>query len=207
MDSFIGWVGGKKALRDIIISNFPEKEPKRYIEVFGGAGWVLFRKEQISGQMEVFNDRDSCLVNLYRCIKYHPEELKRELDGIFSSRELFYDFKDQCFMRGMTDIQRAARYFYLIKISFGCKKDTFATRPKRLDRVMDRYDEIKKRLSGVIIENRDFEDIIRLYDNEDALFYIDPPYHSFILIRLTIQQKTIIRTVKGSYLLRKIITG
>ena len=137
MDSFIGWVGGKKALRDVIISNFPEEAPKRYIEVFGGAGWVLFRKEQISGQMEVFNDRDSCLINLYRCIKYHPEELKREMEGILSSRELFYDFKDQCFMRGMTDIQRAARYFYLIKISFGCKKDTFATRPKRLDRVMD----------------------------------------------------------------------
>ena len=178
MDSFIGWVGGKKALRDVIISNFPEEAPKRYIEVFGGAGWVLFRKEQVSGQMEIFNDRDSCLVNLYRCIKYHPEELKRELEGILSSRELFYDFKEQCFMRGMTDIQRAARYFYLIKISFGCKKDTFANRPKRLDRVMDRFDEIKKRLSGVIIENRDFEDIIRLYDNEDALFYIDPPYHT-----------------------------
>lgn len=178
MDSFIGWVGGKKALRDVIISNFPEKVPKRYIEVFGGAGWVLFRKEQVSGQMEIFNDRDSCLVNLYRCIKYHPQELKRELEGILSSRELFYDFKEQCFMRGMTDIQRAARYFYLIKISFGCKKDTFANRPKRLDRVMDRFDEIKKRLSGVIIENRDFEDIIRLYDNEDALFYIDPPYHT-----------------------------
>ena len=128
MDSFIGWVGGKKALRDVIISNFPEKAPKRYIEVFGGAGWVLFRKEKVSGQMEVFNDRDSCLINLYRCIKYHPEELKRELEGILSSRELFYDFKEQCFMRGMTDIQRAARYFYLIKISFGCKKDTFATK-------------------------------------------------------------------------------
>ena len=81
-------------------------------------------------------------------------------------------------MRGMTDIQRAARYFYLIKISFGSKKDTFATRPKRLDRVMDRFDEIQKRLSGVIIENRDFEDIIKLYDNKDALFYIDPPYHT-----------------------------
>lgn len=38
MDSFIGWVGGKKALRDVIISNFPKEAPKRYIEVFGGAG-------------------------------------------------------------------------------------------------------------------------------------------------------------------------
>ena len=101
-------------------------------------------------------------------------------------------------MRGMTDIQRAARYFYLIKISFGCKKDTFATRPKRLDRVMDRFDEIQKRLSGVIIENRDFEDIIKLYDKEDSLFYIDPPYHT---------TENYYKTSKrGSSLLRKIIT-
>ena len=177
MDSFIGWVGGKKALRDVIISNFPETPPKRYIEVFGGAGWVLFRKEQISGQMEVFNDRDSCLINLYRCIKYHPEELKRELEGILSSRELFYDFKEQCFMRGMTDIQRAARYFYLIKMSYGCKKDSFATRSKQMNRTLDRIKEVKDRLAGVIIENRDFEDIIKIYDRDEALFYFDPPYY------------------------------
>ncbi len=56
MDSFIGWVGGKKALRDQIIARFPSDPPKRYIEVCGGAGWVLFRKEKTAGQLEVFND-------------------------------------------------------------------------------------------------------------------------------------------------------
>ena len=85
MDSFIGWVGGKKALRDVIISNFPEIPPARYIEVFGGAGWVMFRKERTKGQLEVFNDIDSNLINLYRCVKFHPDELKRELQGILSS--------------------------------------------------------------------------------------------------------------------------
>ena len=109
MDSFIGWIGGKKALRDTIISHFPEETPKRYIEVFGGAGWVMFRKEKVSGQMEVFNDIDGNLINLYRCIKYHPEAVKKELEYIISSRELFYDFKEQVNMRGMTDIQREAR--------------------------------------------------------------------------------------------------
>lgn len=178
MDSFIGWVGGKKALRDVIISYFPETPPARYIEVFGGAGWIMFRKERTKGQLEVFNDIDSNLINLYRCIKFHPDELRRELQGILSSRELLYDFKEQAGMRGMTDIQRAARYFYLIKISFGCKKETFATRPKRLDRTLDRFDEIQERLTGVLIENRDFEDLIKLYDTEGALFYLDPPYHT-----------------------------
>jgi len=40
MDSFIGWIGGKKLLRDQIIMRFPENIG-RYIEVFGGAAWVM----------------------------------------------------------------------------------------------------------------------------------------------------------------------
>ena len=40
MNSFISWIGGKKLLRDQIIARFPA-EIGRYIEVFGGAAWVL----------------------------------------------------------------------------------------------------------------------------------------------------------------------
>ncbi|MFQ9653619.1 MAG: DNA adenine methylase [Enterocloster sp.] len=55
----------------------------RYIEVFGGAGWVLFAKEKQAGQLEVYNDRDGNLVNLYRCIKYHCSALQEELHGFY----------------------------------------------------------------------------------------------------------------------------
>ena len=41
----------------------------RYIEVFGGGGWVLFGKEPDKGVMEVFNDYNADLINLYRCVK------------------------------------------------------------------------------------------------------------------------------------------
>lgn len=44
MNSFIAWIGGKKLLRKAIIERFPESFD-RYIEVFGGAGWVLFGKK------------------------------------------------------------------------------------------------------------------------------------------------------------------
>lgn len=70
MNSFIAWIGGKKLLRKEIVKRFPEEGFTRYVEVFGGAGWVLFEKEQ-GKELEVFNDRDSNLINLYRCIKYH----------------------------------------------------------------------------------------------------------------------------------------
>lgn len=43
MNSIISWVGGKKALRDLIYQRMP-KEFERYIEVFGSGGWVIFGK-------------------------------------------------------------------------------------------------------------------------------------------------------------------
>jgi DNA adenine methylase len=77
VNSFTGWIGGKKLLRTEIVKRFPEKIG-RYIEVCGGAGWVLFYKDR-HADMEVYNDVNSNLVNLFRCIKYHCPELQREL--------------------------------------------------------------------------------------------------------------------------------
>ena len=70
MNSFMSWVGGKKALREVILDRFPA-EYKRYVEVFGGGGWVLFYKPPGS-DFEVFNDYNRNLVNLYRCVREHP---------------------------------------------------------------------------------------------------------------------------------------
>jgi len=59
MNSPISWVGGKKSLRDLIYQRMP-KEFGRYIEVFGGGGWVLFGRKPGS-VMEVYNDFNSRL--------------------------------------------------------------------------------------------------------------------------------------------------
>ena len=47
---------------------------ERYIEVFGGGGWVLFHKPP-GNDFEVYNDFNGLLVNLYRCVREKPEEL------------------------------------------------------------------------------------------------------------------------------------
>jgi len=57
LNSIISWVGGKKALRDLIYLRMP-KHYDRYIEVFGGGGWVLFGKPP-DKCMEVYNDFNS----------------------------------------------------------------------------------------------------------------------------------------------------
>lgn len=68
LNSFISWVGGKKALRQELYRLFP-KNYGRYIEVFGGGGWVLFGKPQDHCSMEVYNDYNNDLANLFLCTR------------------------------------------------------------------------------------------------------------------------------------------
>ena len=176
MNSFIAWIGGKKLLRKAIMERFPEDGYTRYIEGFGGAGWVLFGKEP-GKKLEVFNDVNSDLINLYRCIKYHREALQKELEWLGISREQFFDCKSQLEASGLTDIQRAARYFLIIKISFGADRRSFGTNKKNLANSINYLAEVQERLKNVVIENKDFESLIKVYDKPGALFYLDPPYH------------------------------
>jgi DNA adenine methylase len=182
MNSFIPWIGGKSQLRKPILASFPKDVPERYIEPFGGAAWILLSRDR-HAPMEVFNDLDGQLINLYRCIRHHCSELQNELrrddlTWIPNSRELFFDFKEQINMRGLTDIQRAARYFYIIRTSFGADRRTFAcTARQATANAIDRLPEIQERLKNVVIENRDFEALIKTYDRTTALYYIDPPYY------------------------------
>lgn len=174
MDSFIAWVGGKKLLRGKIVECFPEKVDK-YVEVFGGAGWVLFHKDKHASK-EVYNDINCELVNLFRCAKYHPEAIEKELLFSLNSRKMFADYKNQTILDGLTDIQRAARYLYLIKASYGAKITSFGGKNRDVSDVRSLY-MVKERLAKVLIENKSFSDLIKRHDSQGTLFYCDPPYH------------------------------
>ncbi|MCM1525473.1 MAG: DNA adenine methylase [Ruminococcus sp.] len=174
MKSFIPWIGGKTLLAKKILSEFPD-DFGRYIEVFGGGGSVLFSKDK-HAKTEVYNDANGDLVNLFRCLKYHREELEREISGYVNARETFYDLRERLHCRGFTDIQRAAMFFVMIKISYGADGRTYGCGNKFPD--TSRFEEFSERLKRVNIEHKDFGDLIKQYDRPDSLFYCDPPYHS-----------------------------
>lgn len=174
MKSFIPWIGGKTLLAKKITEEFPESFG-RYIEVFGGGGSVLFSKDK-HAKIEVYNDMNGDLVNLFRCLKYHRSELEKEISGYLNSREVFYELRDRIRCSGFTDIQRAAMFFVMIKISYGADARTYGCSNKFPDTV--RFEEISERLKWVNIEHKDFEELIKQYDRPDALFYCDPPYHT-----------------------------
>jgi DNA adenine methylase len=175
MDSFISWIGGKKLLRKAICERFPQSGIKKYVEVFGGAAWVLFHKDR-HAELEVYNDINSNLVNLFKCVKYHPNAIKEELENVLYARETYRDFTEFHKNPALTDIQRAAMYFYMIKSSYGSKVTGFGAKPRVLTNT-DRLAAIKERLKTVVIENKDFVALIKQYDRPHTLFYCDPPYY------------------------------
>lgn len=177
MNSFISWIGGKKLLRKKVLEQFPDSTAyNRYIEVFGGAAWVLFGKDK-NTKLEVYNDINGNLVNLFRCVKYHPEAMQKELEWILMSREQFFDAVGQMNFRGMTDIQRASRFYITIHESFGADCRSFGVQSKDIQKKILDLPEISNRLSRVLIENVDFEHLIKTYDRPQTLFYLDPPYY------------------------------
>ena len=167
-----GWVGGKTQLARDIIDLIPQ-DHKTYIEVFGGAGSVLYQKEP--SKLEVFNDINSELINLHRAIRNNPQSLSIYLNDLLISREIFNDIKSK-HLRGRNNIEKAAFYFYQLTQSFGSKGDNFAMaaksgrKPKNIYR---NFKLISERLKGVTIENMSFNKLIPLYDKDDAFFYVD----------------------------------
>jgi DNA adenine methylase len=139
---------------------------------------MLLAKER--SQVEVINDINSDLVNFYRCVRFHPDELIKEIQYVLNSREEFTDMKKQ---RGLTDIQRAARWYCIQSLSFGGDGDSFAVSRKSggganksRHRLLERIAEISDRLDRVSIEHLDWRRCIDLYDSSETFFFIDPPY-------------------------------
>ena len=127
-DSFMSWIGGKKALRELIVTLFPVYY-ERYIEVFGGGGWVLFHKPP-GNDFEVYNDFNSLLVNLYRCVRDKPQELMEALRYVLNSREDF-DVVRATLARDSpaSDVQKAAWFYELIRYSYAAGLTSFGSQP------------------------------------------------------------------------------
>ena len=158
MNSFMSWVGGKKNLRDEVLARFPPYY-ERYIEVFGGAGWVLFHKPP-GMDFEVYNDFNGNLSNLYRCVRDKPNKLKYKLRYVLNSREDF-DRIALLHKRGifekLCDADRASKFYQLIRYSYASGLDSFGSQPHSMWSDFPMIDLAARRLQKVVVENKDFE--------------------------------------------------
>lgn len=174
----IPWIGGKRRLAKHILPHFPAHTC--YVEPFCGAAALYFLKEP--AKAEVLNDINGDLVNLYRVLKHHLDEFVRQFRWSLTSRQIF-KWLQATPPEPLTDIQRAARFFYLQKNAFGGKVNgqtfgTAATAPPRLNllRLEEDLSQAHLRLAGTYIEHLDWAACIERYDRPTTLFYCDPPY-------------------------------
>lgn len=175
----LSWVGGKSQLAAKILALAPPHEC--YVEGFAGAAWVLFKKPPSA--VEVINDLNSELVTLYRVIRYHLDEFVSQFRWLLVSREQFEHFKTAD-PATLTDIQRAVRFYYLIKTGHSSRvpSPSFGygtTAPPRLNltRIEEDLSQAHMRLARVFVENLDWRGVIDRYDRPHTWFYLDPPYY------------------------------
>jgi len=184
--------GSKWRLAPWIISNFPKHEI--YVEPFGGSGSVLLRKER--SRIEVYNDLDGEIVNLFQVVREHGEELARLIYLTPYSRNEFI----KSFEHTENPIERARRTIirsyqgwgsgYITNIDSGkiakpengfCvdwKGKHSGRRNHNWLNIPNTILAVIERLQGVVIEAINYKAIIKKNDTKKTLFYVDPPYLS-----------------------------
>jgi len=181
----LSYIGGKNRLAKRLIAIFPKH--KTYVEPFAGGAQVFFRKEP--SDVEVLNDLDGEIVNFYRVCQQHHEELLRYFRFMVVSRTWFELLK-KIDSTTLTDIQRAARYLYLLRNSFASlvrnpvyHRNVVQPPSFNLTGLPELIENAHKRLERVQLECAPYEEVLRRFDRPTTLFYCDPPYFARKLYR------------------------
>jgi DNA adenine methylase len=203
------YIGGKNRLAKKIIALLPDQTT--YVELFAGGAQVLFHKAP--SNVEVLNDLDFDIVNFFRVCQWHYEELIRYLRYCLASRRL-HELHVKSDPDTLTDIQRAGRFFYLQKNSFGglVLKHRFhygVTHPTNYnpDRIPEIIEQAHRRLARVQIESLPYQQVLEKYDRPTTVFYADPPYWQRRLYRHNFTETDFVelerrlRRIKGKFLL------
>lgn len=174
------WLGGKKRLHPLIIEKIEAIPHRSYIEPFVGMGGVFLRR-RFRPRLEVANDRNGEIVNLFRILQRHLPQLMEVMRFGIASRRDFERLRDTD-PATLTDLERAARFLYLQRLAFGGQvRGVFGVAPDHgsrfsLSRLEPILEAAHERLEGVVFECLDWAEVITRYDTDGALFYLDPPY-------------------------------
>lgn len=177
----VTWFGSKARLAAWIIQHFPGHQA--YCEPFGGSAAVLLAKP--ASAVEIYNDIDGDLVNLFRVLREEPlfERLQAALDATLYARAEFEIAQQAC----EEPVERARRFIVRQRQSHGglglrwsySIEDTAAGMSSSVRRWLcglERMPQLHQRMKAVQIEQDDWRSVMQRYDTPRTLFYLDPPY-------------------------------
>ncbi len=173
------WLGGKKSLHRTLIDRIEQIPHKTYVEPFVGMGGVFLRRH-FQPKLEVANDLNGEIVNLFRILQRHYPQLLEVMRFQVTSRHEFERLREAV-PSTLTDLERAARFLYLQRLAFGGRVSgvfgVATDRPARfsLSRLEPVLEAAHERLEGVVFECLDWSELVARYDGKNSLFYLDPP--------------------------------
>lgn len=176
-----GYIGGKRQLAGRLCAMIATTPHSIYAEAFVGMGGVFFRRAE-APKVEVINDRSQDVAIFFRILQRHYQAFMDMLKWQLTSRAEFERLTAQN-PDSLTDLERAARFVYLQRLSFGGKvrgrvfgidmSNSARFDTTKLGLVLE---DIHERLAGVTIECLDWREFLSRWDRPGALFYLDPPY-------------------------------
>jgi DNA adenine methylase len=175
------YIGGKRRLGEQLARRIEGVEHDTYAEPFIGMGGVFFRRRW-AARREVINDVSRDVATLFRILQRHYPQFMETLKFQITSRREF-DRLVASNPDTLTDLERAGRFLYLQRLTFGGKVagrsfGVESSSSARFDvtKLGPLLVEIHERLAGVVIECLPWAEFIERYDSPTTLFYLDPPY-------------------------------
>lgn len=181
-ENVLTYHGAKNELAPWIISHFPRHEI--YVEPFGGSAAVLLQKERSA--LEVYNDLDDEVVNLFRVIR--DEQSRDALCELLAFTPYAEREYEEAFAETSDDIERARRLVVRSRMGYGSRGPHVKTGFKRsgttlsrnvaqfFARLPERVEKCAARFVGVEIECSPAVEVCERRDSKETLVYADPPY-------------------------------
>jgi len=173
--------GGKWKLAPWILDHMPKH--RVYVEPYGGGASILLRKTR--SYAEIYNDLDGEVVNLFRAARDHGYDLRNRLRLTPFAREEFV----LSYQPADCPIEAARRMVVRSFMGYGSnavlgKPSGFRANSNRSGNTPaadwknygEAFTALVERLRGVVIENRDAQQVMAVHDSPETLHYVDPPY-------------------------------
>lgn len=181
----IRWFGGRGRIVSKLLPLVPPHHI--FVEVFGGGASLLLAKKPST--IEVYNDRDSGLVEFFRVLR-DPQKFARfhELVMLTPYSREEYSFCRDTWEESSDDVERAFRWFVVARGSFAgifgigwgravtSNARGMASTSSAWLSALAALPAIHERMMRVQIEHADFRQVLQRYDSPETFFHVDPPY-------------------------------
>jgi len=183
-----GYYGAKLRIAGQIIAKLPPHNA--WVEAFCGSAAITLAKRPVP--IEVINDLDGEIVNLFRQLRKNAPALCRNIALTPYARAEFQGARTP--LKRLSAHERARRFLInsmmTVNATVGSEHAGFSfsssyardgkeARVCRWYKLPERLEKVVERLRGVRVENRNACDLIAMFaDRPATLIYLDPPYYT-----------------------------